>query len=256
MDTLYTSNEKIPCNVTEITPDAVRYKYPGEELVNSVYKNSLQKIVFRSGRVQTFAESTSFKSVNKVEEYENVTITPVETEIKGLYKIGDVSAKAVGTTGLSNQERVKGRAYRKLRIEAAMMGANAVFLTNQRVEGNRLGGYYQAGSTAQTNLTGVAYSNRLPDFNEFKKLAGSRNIFGSVVRYKLWASDSDVSKETEMHELKIEDIVNDNGLVTVRGDLQGVKKYRNFRLVRFDNDSFSLYYKDKSTAYCYVFSFH
>lgn len=38
-----------------------------------------------------------------------MTVTAVESEVKGLFKVGDVSAKAVGTTELSNQERVKNR---------------------------------------------------------------------------------------------------------------------------------------------------
>ena len=50
------------------------------------------------------------------------TITQVEGEIKGLFKVGEVSSKAKGTTTFSNQERVKERAYKKLKIQAAMMG--------------------------------------------------------------------------------------------------------------------------------------
>ena len=48
------------------------------------------------------------------------------------------------------------------------MGANAVYLTNQRTEGNKIG--YFSSSSAETNLTGVACTNRLPDFNAFKEL--------------------------------------------------------------------------------------
>src|ERR1017187_4120150 len=110
-DTIFSNNEKIPCNVKEITPEAVRYSFPGEELINSVYKNTVQKIVFKNGRVQTFAESTSFKKVDSVGDFDNVTITAVENEILGLYKLGDVSSKAKGTTVYSNQVRVKERAY-------------------------------------------------------------------------------------------------------------------------------------------------
>ena len=55
----------------------------------------------------------------------------------------------------------------RLKMVAAMMGANAVYLTNQRTEGNKIG--YFSSSSAETNLTGVAYTNRLPDFNAFKE---------------------------------------------------------------------------------------
>jgi hypothetical protein len=62
VDTIYTNGEKIACSVKEITPDAVKYAYLGEDLINSVYKSTIQKIVFKSGRVQTFAEASSFKT--------------------------------------------------------------------------------------------------------------------------------------------------------------------------------------------------
>ncbi len=55
MDTVVLNNEKIACSVKEITPDAIKYTLPGEDIMNSVYKNTVQKIIFKSGRVQIFA---------------------------------------------------------------------------------------------------------------------------------------------------------------------------------------------------------
>jgi len=78
-DTIFSNNEKIACTVKEITPDAVKFIYPDEELINTVYKNTIQKIVFKSGRVQVFAEATSYKTVSSVEDFENVTITEDES---------------------------------------------------------------------------------------------------------------------------------------------------------------------------------
>jgi len=57
MDTVFSNGKKIPCTVKEITPDAIKYSYSGEELVNSIYKSTVQKIIFKSGRIQTFSES-------------------------------------------------------------------------------------------------------------------------------------------------------------------------------------------------------
>src|ERR1700743_866482 len=193
-DTIIINNQKIACSVKEITPDAVKYSYPNEDLINTVYKNTVQKIIFKSGRIQIFAEATSYKSINSVNDYNNVTITSVESEVRGLFKIADVSSKAKGTTVYSNQERVKDRAYRKMKIQAAMFGANVVYLTNQRTEGNKYGTYYTSGSTAETNLTGIAYSNSSPDFEQFKKLIGGRTALPAVEEFELGASDSDVSQ--------------------------------------------------------------
>lgn len=254
-DTLVINNEKISCSVSEITVDAVKFKYPGEEMVNTVYKNTVQKVIFKSGRTQTFVEATSYKKVAKVDDYENITTTTVESEIRGLFKLGDVSSKAKGTTILSNQERVKGRAFKKMKIQAAMMGANVVLLSNQRSEGNKYGGYYQSGSSTETSLTGIAYTNQLPNLEDFKKLVKSKTSFSVIEEYKMWASDSDMSKSNIKGEFTLANIINDNGIITLEGQLSGLKKYNKFRLTAFNNETFSIYYQDKSTVYNYTVQF-
>lgn len=254
-DTIVINNDKISCVVSEITADAVKFKYPGEDMTNTVYKNTVQKVIFKSGRVQTFIEATSYKKVDKVEDYENVTTTSIESETRGLFKLGDVSAKSKGTTTLSNQERVKARAFKKLKIQAAMLGANIILLHNQRSEGNKYGGYFQSGSTTETSLTGVAYTNQLPNVDDFRKLINGKSIFTATHGYKMWSSDSDVAKLTADNKLTIKNIENDNGIISIEGQITGVSKYNKFRLTRFDNETFTIYYQDKSTVYNYVISF-
>lgn len=250
-DTIFSNSERIPCTIREITPDAVKYSFPGEELTTTIYKNAVQKIVFKSGRVQTFAESTSFKKVNNVMDFENVTVTQVESEVKGLFKVGDVSSKSKGATTMSNQERVKERAYRKLKIQAAMQGANIIYLTNQRTEGNKAGGYYQAGSSAETNLSGVAYTTLLPSYKDFEKLISTKRSFKASQEFKLWSSGSDVEETniTTVKQFKIINITNENGLIMLDAQLDGVTKYTKFRVVSFSNTSFNIFYEDKSTVY-------
>lgn len=253
-DTIIINNQKIACSVKEITPDAVKYTFPSEDLINTVYKNTVQKIIFKSGRIQTFAEATSYKSINGVMDFDKVTITSVESEVRGLYKIGDVSSKAKGTTVYSNQERVKDRAYRKMKIQAAMFGANVVYLTNQRTESNKYGSYYTSGSTAETNLTGIAYSNALPDFDQFKTLIGNHTTLLAVQKFELGASDSDVSQDNISKALVIGNILNENGIVYIEGNLQGQKNVNRFQLVSFNDKNFSIAFKEKGTAYNFVIS--
>jgi len=248
-DTIYVNNQKISCSVKEIAPDAVKYTFPGEDVINSIYKNTVQKIVFKSGRVQTFAESTSYKPINNVMDFEKVTITSVESEVKGLFKLADVSSKAKGTTVYSSQERVKDRAYRKIKIQAAMFGANTIFISNQRTEGNKYGSYFTSGSTSETNLTGIAYSNILPDVSQFKKLIGNKTDFIASEKFELGASDSDVSQDNINKPFKIFNITNDNGIVSVEGQLKGENNVNSFQLANFNETSFSIAYKYKGTAY-------
>jgi len=249
MDTLYTNNQRIACSVKELTPDAVKYTFPGEDVINTVYKNTVQKIVFKSGRVQLFAEATSYKTIASVLDFDKVTVTSVEEEVKGLFKISDVNSKAKGTTVYSSQERVKERAYRKIKIQAAMFGANIIYLTNQRQEGNKYGSYYTSGSTTETNLTGVAYSNILPDYEGFKKLVGSRIDFMAVKKYELGASSSDVSQDDVNAPFTLTNINNDNGIILVEGQLKGEKNVNSFQVSHFDQSGFNIAYKYKGTAY-------
>ena len=248
-DTIFSNNEKIACSVKEITPDAVKFAYPNEELINTVYKNTIQKIVFKSGRVQVFAEATSYKKVTCVEDFENVTITEVESEVKGLYKIGDVSAKAKGTTTYSNQERVKERAYRKMKIVAAMMGANIVYLTDQRGQGNIQSTQFQSGQTTETSLSGVSYSNVLPNMDTFMNRIGTKTKFAAVEENKLWSSSSDLTSQLIGGELKLDSVTNEGGHIVLHGDLTGAGRVHEFRVAYFSSTHFYIYYEDKSTSY-------
>lgn len=250
MDTIYSNNQKIACTVKEVTPDAVKYVFPNEEILNTLYKNTIQKIVYKSGRTQTFAEATSYKTIQGVMDYANVTITSLEGEVKGLFKLSDVSSKSKGTTVYSSQERVKDRAYRKIKVQAAMFGANIILLTNQRTEGNKYGGYFQSSSSAETNLTGIAYSNSAPSYDDFKRLTGSNINFTAIKKYKLGASDSDVSEDDVNLPFSISKVTNENGIIMIEGFLKGERGV--YQLAYVSNETFSIAYKNKGTAYNYL----
>lgn len=248
-DTIYTNNHKIACVIKEITPEAVKYTFEGEDIVNSIYKNAVEKIITKNGRVQTFSEVASYKKVKGVDDFENVSITQVESEVKGLFKVGEVSSKAKGTTNLANQERVKQRAYRKMKMVAAMMGANVIYLTDQHSESNKAGGQHHAGSPAETNLTGVAYSSILPSVEEFKSIIKDKRNFVAVEKAKLWSSASDLNRSILDNEFTITSINDENGIIQINGVLQGEPKYKKFRIVSFDKDYFTVYFEDKSSSY-------
>ena len=248
-DTIISNNERIPCLVKEITTDAVKYSFPGEEITSSVYKNAVQKIIFKNGRIQTFAEATAFKTVEKATDYENVTITQVESEIKGLYKLGDASSKAKGTTLISNQERVKERAYRKFKIQAAMQGGNSIFLTNQRTNGNFVGGPYQMSTSAEASLTGVVYTNQLPKFQDFVTLISDKHNFMAIQELSLFSCFADLTKCDIKKKFSIYSIKNENGLIIIEGQIEGVPNYQTFRVVSFTKEHFTIFYENKSTQY-------
>ena len=126
-DTIYLPNEKLIVNIKEVVQDAVTFTYPNESIKNTIFKNAIQKVVFSSGRVQIFSEATNFKNVKEIADWDLVSISQVEREVKGLYKLGDVSAKAKGATTFTGMERIKERAFKKLKIQATMYGGNIIY---------------------------------------------------------------------------------------------------------------------------------
>lgn len=239
-DTIFCTEGVIPCTVKEVKENAVTFVYPNEEVLNTIYKNTIHKIVFKSGRVQTFSEATALQTIDNVDDYEKITITSLESEVQGLYKLGDVSAKAVGTTELSNQERVKNRAYRKIKIAAAMMGANIIYLTHQRTEGNKIG--YWTSSASETNLTGIAYTNTLPDFDSFKQFLAQHasEKMKIVLETSLGNSDSDMSKFKKQKPFEINNLTEENRLIMIDGK---------YRVVGYDETGFNVFYRTKSSWY-------
>jgi hypothetical protein len=238
MDTIYTNHEKLVGTIKEIGADDVKFVYQNEELVNTIFKNTIQKIVFKSGRIQTFTQTSSLKTVKSADDWENVAVTQLESETKGLYKLGEVSSKAKGTTELANQERVKQRALRKLKIETAMLGGNLVYTINQRSQGNIIGTKYTSGQSTETSFTGIAYSNVLPDYQKFISKMGDRKDFIVWSLEKLWSSGSDMSYSQEEKAIIIEKVYQEGGSIMVNASSK-VAKQPTFRVSYFDDHRFS-----------------
>ena len=192
IDTIHTFKEVIACTISEINEQNVKFTYPNESLTNSISINRLKKIVFASGRIQEF-NNTSLREVNSVEDWENVTITQLEPEIVGLYKLCDTYSKARGTTTISNVAAVKERAYKKLKIEAALMGANVLNIYDAHTTDNKFGSEFESSQTTSTILSGIAYSNDIPNIDDFKNRLGNKKKFQVKKKVSMSKRSSDYS---------------------------------------------------------------
>ncbi len=259
LDTIYTNNEKIACTVKEVTPDAVQFTYPNETLPNSLYKNTISKIVFRSGRVQVFSEATALSPIRSVEDFEKVTITQVEGDTKGLFKLGEVSSSARGGTIYSNVDKVKDRAMKKLKMEAAMKGANLVYMAYQKTDGNHYGGYFQASKAAETIYTGVAYTNNTINKDDFLKKIGEPKLLMSTTQIILLKgmaiTKSEYSTENISTPIQIKRIFNEGSQLFVEADIRGFTMPA-YRVVRFDEYSFTLLAEDKNKTVDFIVPFN
>lgn len=135
VDTIFKMNGDIlPVKITEINESNIKFIYPGEEFTNSIGKNSVLKIKFKSGRIQEFAPALNLVNVKSCLDWENVQISNIETEVSGLMKIDNIGAKAKGNTTMSSLGKLQSRAYNKIKMETAMLGGNVCYIINQNTE--------------------------------------------------------------------------------------------------------------------------
>ena len=172
MDTIFTFNETIICKIKEVNDNSIKFSYPNEELINTIKKNKIQKIIFSSGRIKIFSEASKYKNIFGWEDWEKVTTTTIKDEIDGLYKLDDVSSKVKAGSEFSNLNKIKDKAIRKLKIRTAMLGGNIVFITNDHTTGVKYS--WGATNTAEVILNGIAYNNRIPSINKFKELVNKQ----------------------------------------------------------------------------------
>ena len=134
--------------VTEITEGYVKFKYSNEELINSISKNIISEIIFKSRRTQKITEMILVKSIA---DWEKVQITNLESDIKGLKKYGELIAKSTGAA-VTNQGKTEAKAIVKLKKEAASKGCHIILLLN--TTGRQ--GTYGVNAT-KSSVAGVGY---------------------------------------------------------------------------------------------------
>ena len=250
-DSIYLKNELIVAKVTEIGEDAVKYIYANESVINSLSKNLVKRIVFSSGRVQEFTRFSSFKEVSSWADWDNVSITSLEYEIRGLYRLDEVTSKARGATSISNVNRVKDRAYKKLKVETAMQGGSIVYISNEDVEGNRFSG--KSSSNAETTITGVAYAESTVSLNEvtlflskYSRVTHTETLSqGNNLVEPVLTSGSGVLSYTYPTE--------DGPFVFITTLIPEFENLK-MRIVYIDNDKINLMYKDKTKLYNFIIS--
>ncbi|WP_157576747.1 hypothetical protein [Asinibacterium sp. OR53] len=263
-DTIYTSTGRVIGSVKEIGENSIKFTYPNEDLINNLSKNVVRKIVFKSGRVQKFSNSTSYKNVQSGKDYENVTLTAVADEVKGLYKLGEASAKAKGTTTFSSIEKVKERAVRKMKMQAAMEGANIIYTTQFTTTDNIPAETYNGQVVKEpqptvTTISGICYSSDLPSLDEFKQAIGTRRLF-SAIEYLEFKNtynlldplnfNTTLDSKSVSRNVELTSIAEESGLIymTAKIDKESNQK---FRVLFFNNEEFTLGFKTDKGVYNY-----
>ena len=144
------SGDTINCKVREVADDNIKYSYVDEDLINSMSKNIVKEIIFKSGRIEKFSERIV---INGEEDWEKVQITTIESDVEGLVKGKEMMAKASSGWSTTNQGKMQKKAMDKLKKEAAINGYHIVFLITTTGKG----GHYGISGGTKASVTGIGY---------------------------------------------------------------------------------------------------
>ncbi len=193
-DVLYLLDGQKEVSVKEVGLNSIKYTYPNEETIYTISRHQVIKIVFSSGREEEF--KSPIKNIHGLDDYQKVFVTYNPEDIAGLSPTGELFSKASGVTTLSSINEVKNRALDKLKAEAAMTGANVVFIGDIFQRGNQFGGQNQAGTSTLTTFNGVGYSTKKLNYDTVKELLNSR-LFHHYQTHKLnrnaWSPERTIS---------------------------------------------------------------
>ncbi|HLT07271.1 MAG TPA: hypothetical protein VK014_07070 [Cyclobacteriaceae bacterium] len=247
-DRLYLHDDVKEVTVEEVGANAIKYKHPNENTSYVISRHQVKKIEFSSGRIEVF--ETPYKPVNALRDYENVYVTYSPQDIEGMQAKGGVYSKAVGVTALSSINNVQNRAVKKIKMEAAMLGANVILIGNTYQRGNHFGNEYTAANSTMTALSGTAYSTERKDLSGvLDEVKNNRYLLYQIDRLNRNAWDSKtetpITTDREGNMLLLtfdEAYIRDGELFVKSKDLKPRKK--ELKVIHADDVSVTLMVRD------------
>lgn len=153
-DTILThKGETIEGKVVEMGDRAIKFKYSGEDMINSISKNLVSEIKFESGRTQKVSSKIV---VRGEQDWEKVIITNLESDVEGLTRVGEIMAKAQNNLSYTtNVGKLEKKAMDKLKKDAASKGCHAILIltTTSKAGNNR----ETLSGAPKASITGVMY---------------------------------------------------------------------------------------------------
>jgi len=238
-DTIFKlDGEVLSVEIAEIEENTVKYVYPGESFSNSIGKNSIAKIYFKSGRIQEFAPALNLKMVKSCLDWKDVQISNFESEVNGLAKIDNIGAKAKGLTTLSSLSKLQDRAYNKMKMITALLGGNVAYVVNQNTEEAVFGGEYSSSKTPGVTLSGIAFTTTKVKLSEVNY---GNYIIKNVYRLKTNAYEiQKLQHKPQTLNFKEGVVYTDNNFQKVKTHIASVPKVKEYTLIYADESTIVL----------------
>lgn len=127
------SGETLEVKVLKVNETTINFKYPGEDAEQTIGKYAVASITYgTSGRKE---EITSRITVSGKDDWENVVILTDASEVIGLKKGEEIRGKTSGLLSYNTAGSADKKATRKIKEEAAELGAPFILLTADKSDG-------------------------------------------------------------------------------------------------------------------------
>ncbi len=145
-DTLfYLGGRVITVSIINITASTIRYTNEGEAEIREVDRKQIEKIVYRTGRVEVL-NRPAFEMISE-DDWRHVLVTDDPDEVAWLYERGKVEVTAAA---VRNRRTTLRNAEVRLKRQAVSLGANMILVTDTEFKG----GY---GDVPSVTMRGIAY---------------------------------------------------------------------------------------------------
>ena len=125
------NGDSIKVNIISVD-EKINFNYPNEKVISLLSKNCINKIIFGSGRVETFSEKIL---INSIQDWEKVIITTNPEDVKCLVRKGEVRASANNTWNFDSAMVVEKKAMEKFKKEATKLKAHIILIEDQFKKG-------------------------------------------------------------------------------------------------------------------------
>jgi hypothetical protein len=127
------SGETLEVKVIKVNETTINFKYPGEDAEQTIGKYAIESITYgTSGRKEVISEKIV---VSGKDDWEKVVILTDPSEVLGLKKGEEIKGKTSGLLSYNTAGSADKKATRKIKEEAAALGAPFILMTADKSDG-------------------------------------------------------------------------------------------------------------------------
>jgi hypothetical protein len=251
LDSLFTADGLFLVDVTEITADAVKYKFHNEGLLKTIPKNTVLRIRLNTGENLTFF--SIYNPISGVNQWPKVNVVYTKSDVKGLVKLTELKPNKINSKFFSSASKNRLKGIDLLKMQTAMLGGNIVYLNSQQT---KLNDDMLIGLPKNAIVYGIVYSSRRIEINDYKKYYGDKLDF--ILTKK---EEFNFTNQTEIKDMSFPSQIvylenfqeNSDGLY-VNTKIPKLAKSEAYKVTYLDSDKVIIMWKDKSRIINYTLS--